>query len=79
MLFRHTFLVTLSSVAVSLQKGRSRVNKCIKCEQFDVTLSRQANASACIANSAKKIWQLRNLEKAQQEAKCHDYRKRLRV
>ena len=46
---------------------------------LDVSQSFEANDSACIANSAKKIWQLRNLEKAQQEAKCHDYRKRLRV
>ena len=47
---------------------------------LDVTQSRQANDSASIAKRAKqKILQLRKLEKVQQEAKCHNYRKSLRV
>ena len=47
---------------------------------LDVMQSRQANDSASIAKRAKKkILQLQKLEKAQQEAKCHDYRKSLRV
>ena len=69
--------MTLSSAAVSRQKGRSRVNKCVIC---DVRQSRQANDSASIAKRAKE--RFRNcgkFEKAQQEAKCHDYQKSLRV
>ena len=46
---------------------------------LDVTQSRQANDSASIAKRAKKILHLLKLEKAQQEAKRHDYRKSLRV
>ena len=56
--------MTLSSVAVSRQKGRSRVNS------LDVRQSRQANDSANIVKRAKERFRDNEmLKKAQQEAK----------
>ena len=44
---------------------------------LDVRQSRQTNDNASVAKRAKE--RFRKLEKAQQEAKCHDYRKSLSV
>ena len=61
--------MTLSSVAVSRQKGRSRVSKWFYVINLNGRQSGQANNSASIVEPAKE--KLRNseiLEKAQQEA-----------
>ena len=60
----HRLFVTLSSLAVSRQKGRSRVNN------LDVRQSRQSNDSASILKRAKeRFCNSEMLKKAQQEAK----------
>ena len=58
--------MTLSSVAVSRQKGRSRVNKCF---MWLIWTLRQANDSASIVKRAKdRLCNSKMLKKAQQKA-----------
>ena len=62
--------MTLSSVAVSRQKGRSRVNKCFYVNNLDIRQSRQANDSTSNVKCAKeRLCSSKMLKKAQQEAK----------